>query len=42
MATPRPPSDYAAEMEQLRVQLAELRQQQENAQTTNNLLEQLV
>src|SRR5436190_2785794 len=42
MATPRPPSDYAAEMEQLRVQLAELRQHQENAQTTNNLLEQLV
>ena len=41
MAIP-PPPDYAAEMEQLRVQLAELRQQQENAQTTNNLLEQLV
>src|SRR5437667_6974228 len=37
-----PPPDYAAEMEQLRVQLAELRQQQENAQTTNTLLEQLV
>src|SRR5438552_16859976 len=41
MATP-PPPDYAAEMEQLRVQLAELRQQQENAQTMNTLLEQLV
>src|SRR5437667_7675926 len=43
MAPPRPPPpDYAAEMEQLRVQLAELRQQQTNAQTTNTLLEQLV
>src|SRR5439155_15669951 len=41
MATP-PPPDYAAEMEQLRVQLAELHEQQENVQTTNNLLEQLV
>ena len=36
MAPPRPPHpDYAAEMEQLRVQLAELHQQEENAQTTN-------
>src|SRR5437762_1930913 len=43
MVPPRPPPpDYTAEMEQLRVQLAELRQQQENAQTTNTLLEQLV
>src|SRR5204863_1934836 len=41
MATP-PPPDYAAEMEQLRAQLAELHQRQMNAQTTNSLLEQLV
>ena len=43
MAPPRPPPpDYAAEMEQLRVQLAEHRQQQENAQIMNTLLEQLI
>src|SRR6266480_7973534 len=43
MAPPRPPpADLAAEMEQLRAQLAELHQQQMNAQTTNSLLEQLV
>ena len=43
MAPPRPPpADLAAEMEQLRAQLAELHQQQTNAQTTNTLLEQLV
>ena len=41
MATP-PPLDLASEMEQLRAQLAELHQQQMNAQTTNSLLEQLV
>src|SRR5947199_5861448 len=41
MTTP-PPPDLAAEMEQLRAQLAELHQQQTNAQTTNTLLEQLV
>jgi len=41
MTTP-PPPDYAAEMEQLRAQLAKLHQQQMNAQTTNSLLEQLV
>ena len=34
MAPPRPPpADLAAEMEQLRAQLAELHQQQTNAQT---------
>jgi len=37
-----PPLDLAAEVEQMRAQLAELRQQQANAQTTNTLLEQLV
>src|SRR5204863_1327475 len=43
MAPPRPPpADLAAEMEQLRAQLAELHQQQTNAQTTNTVLEQLV
>ena len=37
-----PPIDLAAEMEQMRTQLAELRQQQTNAQTTNTLLKELV
>ena len=41
MASPRPPPDYAAEMEKLKAQLAELQQQQTNVQT-NTLLEQLV
>ena len=39
---PPPPPNFASEMEQLRAQLAELHQQQMNAQTTNTLLEQLV
>ena len=40
--TAQQPPDLAVEMKQMRAQLAELRQQQTNAQTTNILLEQLV
>src|SRR4030095_11030647 len=42
MATTPPAPDIIAEMNQLRAELIELRQQQTAAQTTNALLEQLV